>query len=246
MVYTTLDKIIRGYLLQRGYPIHFYVDFLVYGVRCFEELHFDTLGNIRAKRIPINSYKAIPLPCDFMDETKVSAESGQFVFRLTERDGFNRLNNFDDNGNKALFGETTDLQFVLDWPDTVHFNDRGENTGRKYGSQTWGSNTYKVIKERKEIQLDEHIEASNIILEYISDGSEIDNATQITPYAKATFEAFINWKLKENSRSYNEGERDRAQRQFEHQHKILRARMNPNAVRTILTSLKRRTHGSIK
>jgi hypothetical protein len=67
MQYTTLDKVIRGFLLQKGYPIHFYIDMLAHAYRCFEELHFDTLGNVQTRKIAVNSYKAIPLPCDFMD-----------------------------------------------------------------------------------------------------------------------------------------------------------------------------------
>ncbi len=247
MKYTTLDKVVKGYLLQRGYPIHFYIDCLIHAVRCFEELHFDLLGNVRAVKLPINSYKAVPLPCDYMDYCKVGIANGQFVQPLTERPGISRLNNFDaTTGDKVAFGDDDASDISISWPDTINFNDRGENLGRKFGYTGHGTNTFKVIKERQEIQLDEDIDATHIILEYISDGSEADNATQITPYAKTTIEAYMGWKLKENGRSYGEGERDRAQRLYRSALVDLRGRMNPGLISYIKKSMRRRTHGSIK
>lgn len=328
MKYTSLDKVVKGYLLQRGYPIHFYIDFLVYAQRGFEEISFDTIGNIQTKKLPINSYNAVTLPDDYMDWIKVGITNGQFIRPLVNRQGMNRLNNYDANGSLAFlstitggsaytngtynavaltggtgtgatgnitvaggvvtmvtlvnsgkgytdgdvlsasaaniggtgsgftvvssikipFGEP-DAQYISSWPwygYTIEWNDRLEYTGRNYGERLDRSDTFKVLPERNEIQLHNSIKATDIILEYISDGSAVNNATQITPYAKATLEAYINWKHKENGRSYGEGERLRAQRQFDHQHRILRARMNPLTIQDIKASIYMATSGAPK
>jgi hypothetical protein len=42
----TLNNIVRGALMSRGYPMHFYLQFLHYGVQCLRELNFDVLQNV--------------------------------------------------------------------------------------------------------------------------------------------------------------------------------------------------------
>jgi len=328
MKYSSLNKIVKGYLLQRGYPIHFYIDFLVYAQRAFEELSFDTIGNVQTKKLPINSYNAATLPDDYMDWIKVGVANGQFVRPLINRPGISRMNNFDSTGKIAFLstivggsaytngtysgvaltggtgtGATANFtvsggkvtlvtlvlsgvnytdgdilsaaaadiggtgtgftvvsstkipfgdpgaEYISSWPwygYTVQWNDRLEYTGRNYGARLDRSDTFSVIPERNEIQLHNSIDATAIILEYVSDGSLIDNATQITPYAKSALEAYINWKIKENGRSYGEGERLRAQRQFDQQNRILRARMNPLTVQDIRATIYRNTSGAPK
>ncbi len=333
MTYTTLDKIIKGYLLQRRYPIHFYVDFLIYAQRCFEELHMDVIGNIRTLKLAIDTDTySVALPTDFMDWIKVGVPNGQFVIPLIQRKGIARLSNYENDRLIATFGTvdsgesytdgsysdvpltggtgsgaTADIDIstassvqtitvTLAEPGTrytagdvlsasasdmggtgsgfsvpvatvtstsrttfgdlnaadfwygydINYNDRMEYTGRNYGAAPNRSDSFNLIRERNEIQLHQNIQATDIILEYISDGSEVDNATQVTPYAKSTFEAYINWKLKENGRSYGEGERMRAQRQYEHQHTILRGRMNDMTVHDFKASIYRHSIGAPK
>jgi len=251
MRYTSLHKVITGYLLQKRYPIHFYVEFLIYANRCLQELHFDTLGNVRVKKLPINEYGAVALPCDFMDWCKISVPIGEYTKPLANRPGLSRLNAFDSNGDKVAYSSvdtevgTFNALFSNGW-NTVRWNDKLESTGRGYGSRGDQTNTFKVLLERNEIQVNSDIKATEIILEYISDGQESDNATRITPYAIATIEAYINWKYKENARSYSETERSRAQREFDHQYRILRARKNSLTIADIKAIINRNSHGGLK
>ena len=251
MRYTNLDTIVKGVLIERGYPIHYYMQFLFLASRAYEELHFDTLGNIKTISIPVNSYNAAPLPCDFMDWVKVGIPNGQFVRPLSSRKGLSSLNNFDNNGNKVLHSNdlTADNLFnSMFFRSTQTFiNENGEFTGRMFGAGSGdNANTFKYIPERNEIQLHEALSANQIILQYISDGSSIDNATLITPYAKAGIEAYIIWKMKEASRMYGQGERQEAKRQFDLQHRLLRARKNELTRDTIFNIVRKHTHGSIK
>ena len=75
----TLDNIVRSALADRGYPMHFYLQFLQYGIDALRMLNFDVLQSIKSVRLPVNSYKAVTLPCDFVDIVKVGTETGQFV-----------------------------------------------------------------------------------------------------------------------------------------------------------------------
>jgi len=328
MKFTTLDTVVKGYLLQKKYPIHFYIDFLVYASRCFEEIHMDSIANIRTARIPVNDYNAARLPDDYMDWTKIGVENGQFVKPLIQRT-MNRRNNYTINGIISSFTLTggagytdgtytgtpltggfgtgaaanitvaggkvtavtmtagqdyaegdvltgltggtgffitvnsvvgsdkipfpnnqinppTDNFFARCYGYYLNYNDHMEYTGKDYGAKINRADSFDVFPERNEIQLNNNLGADFIILEYISDGSEIDNATQITPYAKSTLEAYINWKVKENSRSYGEGERQRAEQLFIKEHKRLRARMSNLTLNDIRASIYKNSSGAPK
>lgn len=242
MKYTSLHTIITGILLQRKLPIHFYADFLIYSQRCLEELHFDTLGNVRTVKLEINETGAVTLPEDFLDLCKIGVVNGQFVKPLVSRNGMNRLNNFDTDGTTKIPYPETSL--FNSFYSGISYNDNNEFTGRMYGLKADRTDSYKLIIERNEIQLDQRIAASGVVMEYISDGSEIDNATQVNPYAKSTIEAFDNWQYKENNRSYSEYERTRAQRQFDHQRRILRARLNSLTLSDIKAIIYQNTSGA--
>lgn len=254
MKFTTLDIIVNGLLVERGYPIHYYLQFLHHAARAYEELHYDTLKNIKTVKLLVNSYKAVELPCDLMDIVKVGTPNGQFVRSLAEREGISRINNFDSNGNKTVFPSPTSDGFDLAMINGSLFNgysqytnDKGQFTGNVRGyADGDSSQTFRYVPERNEIQLHEGISSSYIILQYITDGTSIDNATMITPYAKASIEAYILWKMKEANRTYSEGERDRARQLWMKQHSILRGRLNPISKETIMNIVRKNTHGTIK
>ena len=248
MKYTSLHKIVTGYLLKKRYPIHFYIEFLTHCAAGLTELHLDTLQNVQTKLLPINSYGAITVPGDFLDWVKVGVPNGQFIRPLASRPGLSRLNNLDTSGNIIPYdGDDILGNFgVSNFASGININDRYENTGRQYGSRGNGVDTFIYVKERGEIQININIKATNIVLEYISDGSESDNATKVNPYAIATLESYMNWQNKENSRTVGAGEKQRAQSQFDHEHRKLRSRLNPLSKADVIHIFNSNTHGSVK
>lgn len=252
MKWTSLDTIVKGVLISKQYPIHFYMQLLYLGSRAYEELHFDSLSNIKTVKLAINEYKAISLPCDFMDWVKIGIPVGQFVQPLSQRQGITRLNNFNSEGEKVLHGSgilnsegSYDALFFSG--SQQFYNSNGDFTGRMFGMGSGDDTmTFRYLPERGEVQLHEGLAAEEIILQYISDGSEIDNATMITPYAKSAIENYIIWKMKEGSRAYGMGERQEARLQWEHQHRLFRARKFGLTGEKIKAIVRKNTHGSIK
>lgn len=248
MTLYSLDTIVRSALLRKGYPIHFYMQFLKFGADVLRELSFDTLQNIRAVKIALNEYNAIPLPCDYVDWVKVGVANGQSVRPLANRNGYNRLNNFDTDGNKALYATPVTIANnpLPIWEETININ--GEAVGRQYGFKGGNNpNSFKILRERNggEIQFD--VSASgDIILEYISDGLESDAATEIHPYAQATIEAYIYWQMKEHNRSYNLNERQLAKEQYDKEHRLLRARLNAFSTTDLRRVLQQGYGGALK
>jgi len=234
MTFTNLDSICRNTLLKRGYPMHYYLQFLVYAAAGLRELSMDSIAVINTKLIPVDqNTNEADLPNDYMDFIEVGVPVGQKIKPLVRGNTLNSLpsytSNFtqqeyfqrDSSGNNLYY-----YPFPLYW-NTVVWNSYGENIGRLFG---WGagnpSDTFAVIPERNVIKINEGMSATNIVLQYISDGTSADAATQITPYAFDTIYKYIIWQHKENNRTYSEGERMRAKMEFKDAHGVLRARVN--------------------
>lgn len=227
----TLDKIVRQVLAEREYPIHFYLQFLTYGVSALRELNFDTLQSVKSVRLPINSYKAATLPCDYVDYIRVGNELGQYIDPFGEKESFNRLNKFDEQGKKITYPDVEAQNNYIPanydglWY-TTYANDRGELLGRIYNARPTFRNSFLIIKERNEIQLDVNFEGKEITMDYITDGLSVDSSNAIHPYATEAIKSYIVWKMKDNGRHYNMGERQVAKDEYYNQLRILRGRMN--------------------
>lgn len=227
----TLDAIVRNTLIKRGYPLHYYIQFLVYGKDILRELSLHHVQVVNTKRIPLDAENEIQLPEDYADFVEVGVPVGQKVRPLVRDTNLNRLPNYDTQFNITEYTQSNQSNppiiynylFPLYW-NTVTYNQYGENIGRLYG---WGagnpSDTFNVIPERNVIKINEQLSVDNIVLTYISDGTSSDAATRITPYAFDSIEKGIIWQYKENTRIYSEGERARAKSLFTNAVQILRA-----------------------
>lgn len=242
MKWYKLDTIIRQALADRGYPVHFYLQFLNYGVSALRELNFDVVGQIKSVRLPVNSYKAATLPCDYVDYIRVGNELGQYIDPWGEKSSFNRLNKFDSSGNKVPYDDVESQNYYLPANYdglfyTAFANQYGELTGRIFNGQPAFRHSFQIVPERGEIQLDVSYKGAEILMDYISDGTSIDASNAVHPYATETIKAYIIWKMKEHGRQYNMGERQMAKEEYYNQLRILRARMNNIDVNDIRRSL---------
>lgn len=245
MKYTTLDKIVRGFLAQKQWSIHYYIQCMVYAQRCLEELHFDTLGIINTTKLSINSMGIAKLPCDYLDFCMVGISNGQYISPLSQRNRMNRLNNFEAS-DEILSSDSELFTSLFGAGNFNWFNDNMEMTGRIYGSAGNQSRSFLIIPEREEIEFDRNLGATHAIMTYISDGSECNAATRITPYSKSTFEAYMELQHRKSHRSYGDSAIAFAEQQVTKQHRILRSRSNDITLTDIKNSYRRRSHGSIK
>ena len=71
MILTNLDIIVRGWLLQRNIPIHFYAEGLYHSCNALSYLTQDTLQVINAANLPVSDYGGVDLPDDFVDDLGV-------------------------------------------------------------------------------------------------------------------------------------------------------------------------------
>lgn len=237
MKFYTVDTIVRNSLLRRGYPLHYYLQGLVYAKDALRQLYLDDLKWINTELCDvITPGNYVDLPCDYVDATKVGIRVGQMIKPLVQSDGINRLHAYDSAGDISTYTDINEdipdntlfytYPYGLYWGTTV-INDYGEDLGRLYG---WGAgaewDTYKILPERCQLQLNESINVDKIIIEYISDGMCGDAASQVNVYAQDAIEAYIFWQFRLNSGSSGIGECQMYEFEYLKQRKILRARMN--------------------
>lgn len=222
MNWTTLHAIVTGLLLQRGYPVHFYIDFLVYGMRAFEELHFDVLKNVNVQKITLDDYNEGNLPADYMDIVKAGVPDGQYIRQMSGI-ALNPTENTDASNNRIPWPGSSGYSSAL---NTIVFNEHGEFTGRLYGLRGISDESYQVNISRGKIQVNQQYRGGHIYLFYITDGSSPSNATMVHPYAKSAIEAYIVWQYKANRRTYSPGEAEAEERRFVRSRKRLVSRLS--------------------
>lgn len=243
MTLYTLDQLVRSALADKQYPIHWYLQFLTYGVDALRELNYDSLQNVKSVRLPVNSYKAAFLPNDFVDYVRVGNEIGQYINTWGEKqNSYNRLNKFDAQGNKTAYGDIEAQNGILpnNWEGfwyTNYVNDKGEHLGRIFNNFNGFRDSFVILRERNEIQLDTSYTGTEIVMDYISDGMSLSASNAIHPYAVAAIKAYIFMKLKEHGRQYSLSERQVAKDEFYNQLRILRGRLNQIDVIDIRRSL---------
>ena len=234
MLLATLDEITKRGLLEDCLPIHFYSEMMFHSATCLRELNFDTLQMINTANLPVNSYGAVDLPGDFSDDLAVCVPFGSGLAPLPHQDWITPLRIHDTTTGEFVPYDNNDTSedenTVWGLPQGFGYywnvDSYGQSTGRNFGGHGGTASGYRVIKERRQIQMtDDFIsqsETNNIILMYISNGQSIDNATQIDYAAFNCIRAYQSWKSSPNKNNENSPEG----RYYLNQKRLLRARYN--------------------
>jgi hypothetical protein len=248
---TTLNGVIWGQIFNCGKTVHYYATFMKYASDGLQELIFDTLKITNTVRLPLNDYFEAEIPADYVDFCKIGVQAGQFVRPLVQRDTYNNLPDLNqttgDQENYPNESETEDGWTELFQWWGININSHGENTGAYYGLGAGSEpDTYKINEQRNVITCNQNVGTSTIVLEYISDGTYANSATRIPIYAKAAIEAYIDWKYKENSKSFGAYDAERAKALFTREHEKLRARKNDLTPELMHRIINRNRRASIK
>jgi hypothetical protein len=234
MLFGNLDMIVKNRLLSKRLPLHFYLESLVHAANCIRQLNIDTLKIINTVELTVNSYGAIDLPDDFMDDVGLALPVGGLLQPIHKKDSITPIRYRDSTG--AFVAPTNDAgsenQFWFNpnqyWLWNV--NEFGESTGRYFGANGGAPlNGWKVIKERRQIQLTGTFTSDTAVLMYISDGQNPDNATMVDMMAFDTINSYSDWQASPNATNIRSAE---AYKYF-NDRRILRARLNPITVADI-------------
>lgn len=251
MTLTTLDSITRRGLLEAGLPIHYYFEYLLHGATCLRELSFDTLKIVNTVQLPVNEYGAVDLPEDFVDDVAVCLPGGAVMQPLPHQDWITPMryvNSQTGQYEMATYNTNSagaDSNFFwgsAGWLWYWNVNDFGEPTGRFFGARGGTQRGYKVVKERRQIQMTPDYSGYSIVLQYISDGQSINNATQIDTQAIQAIRAWQEWKKSPNANNEYSPEA----MSFWNRKKTLRARLSGMSLVDVKNALRQGFTASVK
>jgi len=249
MLFSSVDALVKRSLLEKGLPIHYYLESLLHTTAAIRELSFDSLQIVNTLSLPINEYNAIDLPGDFVDDVGLSLGTGTILRQLHRNDAINPLRYHDSTAayvappspSADINGQTFYGLRGLTW--FWNINEYGEPTGRYFGARGASDRDgYKVIRERRQIQLSNSVGCDTAVLVYISDGQSIDNATQVDVLAYSTIQAYRNWKSSRNA----DNERSPEALGFYNQKRHLRARKDEISVTDIIQIVRRSYTAAMK
>lgn len=239
MTVTSLDSIVKSILMKRGYPMQYYIDFMVYAASGLRELSMDeNIQTLRRMVMPVDQTTfTAPLPDDYLDYVKVFARSNQYMRPLVEDNSLSLVPNYDSSFAVQPYDEgiasdsSTNQEGLYNanlsgywW--MVNWDVYGENTGRQFGGVSTYTDTFKINKAANEIKLNENLVITEVVIEYIGNGMDADSATHIDQYAQATIEAYAIWQYYLHSRSYSAGESELMYQKYIQERLILRARLS--------------------
>jgi hypothetical protein len=259
MILATLDVITRRALLEDNLPIHYYFEYLLHASTCLRELSFDTLKIVNTIELPVNDYGAVDLPDDFVDEVSVGYYGAGVLQPLPHQDWISPIRMHDPSTGQYVKPQIpfngvvpTDVNNVNSGNDLFlgglgifwfwNVSDFGEPTGRFFGSTGGTQIGYKVIKERRQIQMSYGYERKSIVLQYISDGQSIDNASQIDTQAIQTIRAWQEWKHSPNANNEYSPEA----MAFWNRKKTLRSRLSGLTLVDVKNALRSGYTGAVK
>lgn len=228
MNFASLDMIVNRGLLERNLPNHWYIELLIHASTCLRELTFDTLQIVNTVQLPINEYGAADLPDGVVDDIGCYYAGGGTLVPIPHSFNQNPLRMIDSTGaftqQSTNPEQATTFPFVpYGWVWFWNVNDYGQGTGRLFGLGGGTQNGYEIFRERRQIQLNNGATDGSIIFMFMSDGQNIDNASQIDQRAIQTIRAYQDWKMSPNALNDNSPEG----RHYYNQKRLLRARLNP-------------------
>ena len=222
MRFLSLDQIVCSLIINRQYPVHYYLQFLKYSIDCLKEIHERHMAfAVNSKRILLNDLKSADIPEDCQTIIKIGYLDGQRFSVMTPDDSITVSYNRDSEGQPVPHETTGDYSVA---GLIRNFDSNGNVLGGNFGatySPSW--NKYKVIKDQSRIQVSQDYPYNHIDIEYLTDGTEVDNFTKVIPIMEKPIHAYCIWQMKENSRAYGLQERGIAEDAYNKEIRVLRA-----------------------
>ncbi len=249
MTLTNLDIIVRRGLLEAGLPIHYYFEYLLHSSTCIRELSFDTLKIVNTVELPISEIGAVDVPSDYVDDVALCISNNGILQPLPHQKYINPMRSH--NATTGAFEKPENISDSVEnnyfwgsagWMWFWNVNEFGEPTGRFFGANGGTSIGYKFVKERRQIQMSGGFDSGKVVLQYISDGQNIDNASQIDVQAFQCIRSWQEWKKSPNANNGNSPEAYL----FYNEKKKLRARLSGMSLVDIKNVIRNSYTASIK
>lgn len=223
-----LNYVVRIVQVDReDYGTHNYQRYLQYAVIGYRELKLHVEHNISVAYLTPNDALIAPLPMDFSDYVRIGVASNGVILNLGLNQDLVLIRNTNDCGVEVADAANYEIQDGDDgWYYPPHYRN-GIYTDKLYGAGGGFSaqGYYRIDYERNQIMF-ANIRSSEIILEYVSDGSDASDpgSILIPTDAANVVRAYVNWQVTENDKRSTLGERQRREDQYNYAYTMYRIR----------------------
>lgn len=197
---TTLDKIIRNFLIERGdLTEHGLKRFLQLAVSGMTEMDFDVSGEPTRLDVQLDSSRTIPIPPDSIQIIRVAFNySGTWI--SSARDNSLQASNeyYCGEALKPTNGDVNDIQgisydsnAITDSYASKHWRN-GQPTGAYFNRHGGNPYTFRINNQMGLIELSSN-HPLNVILEYLPTAKEVNGEYQVHPFLKEPLIAWLNY-----------------------------------------------------
>jgi hypothetical protein len=187
--YNKVASIVDQFCLKKGLSSsHWFAWSLAMGLWHLRELKLDAWQDVKTELLPITSRRTVTLPTGFVDWVKVGVPYGQYVITMGLNEDLNTLNRNQHDISPVAGLLKDNLPHGLDFSN---YNGIGHSFSNYNGSSIDSAGGgqamkgyFKVVERPgyKELLLDYDFTASEIYLEYITDGFDPCGETILNPH----------------------------------------------------------------
>lgn len=230
----SIDTIVREELLNKGFPIHYYMPFLHYALKCLENLSHDfNFGpNVREVMITPESYDRVVIPDTAIDPID--------VFGL-----------YGGTRKSFKYNEALSMIYNLEGTTKIPYTEGGGSTMPEYNnagssmplSKVEGSNNYPTVfypsdnyqyeynidLENSEIVLNPGHGLTSVGLRYLASGVSTSTANLAHPYAVPCIISWIDWQHIKYG-NYPQSMAALREQAFWNERRKLRSKMSPLSI----------------
>ncbi len=182
--YYKLSACVEDVLTDNGLKMQYFQKFLKWGIRGLRELRLDTAQDVQTARLAVSERKTCTLPDNFVDWVKIGITQGQYVQVLAVNDDLaSDERSFNPSVLSTGFNQKPNGLDTTQYGGYYFTNFQGSSfLGIGGGLQSKGH--YKVVVHDgcKELLLDYDVHASEIYVEFITDGLNYCGETILDPY----------------------------------------------------------------
>ncbi len=230
MSYKSLDYIVRNVMVQLDETNNMkkYQTYLQFAIRGMRELNLTSSQYPKTVFLDMLPNKAVNLPSDYIKYTKIGICVNGHILTLGLDDSLCLNDNFSEcgdplpvamdnlaNANNNGLGLNGFFGFGFGFPFLDGFSNN-QFTGGLFGIGG-GFNSrgyYKINSEANQIQFTSEVPSKQIVLEYISNGINLDGTANVPQQAVECLIAWVHWKRLEYKRNGSPSEAREAERKY--------------------------------
>lgn len=245
MVQYSLDSIVREYLIESGDPnMNRYARIFQIAVAGIRELNMDSSGGVTTIELTVSDSDAANLPNDFVSLIRVAICDGSGQLKaLGRNDNMCLPRSYDVCGNDASCGNADIVDsFGVYFNGLEGYTDNyrnGECVGRMFGIGGGGNiyGSYCIDFDRGTINFGGLLDTGCVVLEYLSNLSQVNGQYQVHPFIIEALKSWIRWKVVE-SKGNNISADQNAERKFYLTEKQAKRRFNNTDIQTWLQAFR--------